>query len=203
VVGRTILSWTKTALVGSFVIALAACGTTTPQASVTTGTYSPSAQALNAAAVTAPPPSWKRLDYGGISVAVPNGWSAVSYSSWGSCHQYAIESNTVEMVAGTSEAPVRCPANKLSPPAQPPRTVGLVIDPGPYGPLEHTSSGGSCQGVNGLTICPKDSSYGAPDAYGVLTVAVDVPGASRPVAVEIGLDRYGTLARTILYSIRA
>jgi hypothetical protein len=190
------------ALLGCFVIALAACGAATPQASVTTGTYSPSAEALNASAGIAPPPSWKRLDYGGISVAVPRGWASMSNSSWESCHQYTIDSNAVELIAGTSEAPVRCPANSLSPPGQPPRTLGLVIDPGRYGPLQHTYSGGSCQGVNGLTICPKDSSYGAPDAYGVLTLAVNVPGAHRPVAVEIGLDRYGTLARTILYSMR-
>jgi hypothetical protein len=136
-------------LLGSFVIALAACGTARPQASVTTGTYSPSAQALDANAESAPP-------------------------------RLGRDSNTAELIAGTSEASVRCPETSLSPPARPPRTVGLVIDPGQYGPLQHTYGGGSCQGVNGFTICPMDSSYGAPDAYGMLTLAVDVRGSAGP-----------------------
>jgi hypothetical protein len=90
-----------------------------------------------------------------------------------------------------------CPA--IVPGGQPvrPPTDGLVIDPGKYGPLSSTTTYGRCFPNHTLTVCPSIS-----DPYGILVLAVRVPGTSAPVAVEIGLAGDGIVARTVLDSLR-
>jgi hypothetical protein len=55
-----------------------------------------------------------------------------------------------------------------------------------------------CLALHGLTACPAIS-----PAYSILVLKVTVPGRSKPVYVSIGLAGSGTVARTILYSLRA
>ena len=40
-------------------------------------------------------------------------------------------------------------------------------------------------------------------SYSILVLKVVVPGRSKPVVMSIGLANSGTVARTILYSLRA
>lgn len=73
----------------------------------------------------------------------------------------------------------------------------VLVDDGTYGPLNGSEPMGACFNINNLRAC----SYQYP--YGVLTLAVHVPGRRSPVAVQIGLAGNGMTARTILYSMRA
>jgi len=75
---------------------------------------------------------------------------------------------------------------------------GVVIDPGQYGPLQGSPDFGRCLSIHGLSVCPTVRSH-----YGVLVLAVHIPGMAHPVAVEIGLAGNGVVARTILYSLGA
>jgi hypothetical protein len=55
----------------------------------------------------------------------------------------------------------------------------------------------NCLSLHGLTACPATS-----PAYPILVLKVTVPGRSKSVYVSIGLAGNGTVAKTILYSLR-
>jgi len=54
-----------------------------------------------------------------------------------------------------------------------------------------------CLEVHRLTVCPS-----ATPEYSILFLRVTVPGREKPFFVSIGLAGDGTVARTILYSLR-
>ncbi len=168
-------------------------------------TLSPSPQAVALASGPSPPipDSWHRVSFGGVSVAVPQQWLQLDQSQWNDgCDDISEPwsyNNVLILDVGTSylescglpwepsEAEVH-PAN------------GVVIDPGPIGPL-HAGNDLQlelCLHLKELTACPTTTSL-----WGVLVMSVAVQGRSQPVAVEIGLGGDGMIARTILYSMQA
>jgi hypothetical protein len=102
----------------------------------------------------------------------------------------------VTLDAGTRTAAEACPdLAGLARPVESP-VDGVVVDPGPMGPLAHVTSYGRCRSIAGLHVCP-----GQADQYAVLVLRVRLPSGAH-VAVEIGLAGDGQTARTIFYSLR-
>ena len=167
-----------------------------------TVTYSP--RAVTIALGTSPPVpgSWHRVSFGGLSAAVPSNWAIDRRADWpvacAPTHPFSLSKQGVLLSEGTSVFPPACPAPSYPSVRIPTPFDGLVIDPGPDGPISAgASSFGSCLRKHGLRLCPTTS-----DPYNILVLSVDLPGTSRPTAVEIGLAGSGLTARTILRSLR-
>jgi hypothetical protein len=174
---------------------------TFPHATLTevlrTLTYSPRAVALAPGPAPPIPTTWHRVTFAGLSIAVPSSWPVHKTAGMG-CEPFVPVTTTLD--AGTSVVGGNCLDDEgqyiVMAPAD-----GLVVDPGRYRPLAYDNSFATCKAIDGLSACPAISVPG--DAYyGVLVLAVHVPGTSKPVAVEIGLAGNGMVARTILYSMR-
>jgi hypothetical protein len=185
---------------------------------VGTLTHSPRAVALAAGPHPSIPASWKRVNYDGLSVAVPKNWPVDFPGEWGS--PSAVPSNltmsdvsaspTFPRVTTDTSPSVRLTNAIYNPfaecgcyePAKGPATWatvpidGLLVDGGDIGPLQGTSVSANCLHLNGLSACPATD-----DVYGVLVLSVEYPGSGE-IAVEIGLAGDGAVARTILGSIR-
>jgi hypothetical protein len=163
-------------------------------------THSPRSIALAPGPLAEAPPSWRRVSYGGISVAVPASWPVQKVSRWFiDCipSDLTILPNTsVVLNGGATVIAMGCPVYSMFPVAAP--KDGLVIEPGPYGPLQGDPTFGPCLHINGVIACPTTN---FPNS--VLDLAVHIPHHTRPVAVEIGLGGSGVVARTILDSITA
>jgi hypothetical protein len=161
-------------------------------------TYSPRFVTLAAGSLAPPTPdSWHRISFGGISAEVPKAWR-ITHSAPIDCEPGLLNlgERAVFEVSGTEPIAVACPATTFVQVEEP--TDGLLINPGPYGPLTSSTTYGRCFKAHGLSVCPTTS-----DIYGVLVTAVHLPRHSRPVAVEIGLAGDGSTARTILDSLQA
>lgn len=171
-----------------------------PDAVLDTLTFSPRAVALAPGKMSAAPTSWQEVGFGGITAEVPSTWPIRTNTNWmlGCEVPDLTMAEAVNLDAGSRVIAQFCQA--IVPggqPAQPPMD-GLVIDPGTYGPLSSTTTYGRCFPIDALTVCPSTS-----DRYGILVLAVHLPGRSAPVAVEIGLAGDGMVARTVLDSLRA
>jgi hypothetical protein len=169
---------------------------------VRTVTYSPRAVALAAGRFPATPRSWRRVTFGGVSAAVPANWPITRRNDWPlDCvpTDLSLSGRGVLLSAGTEELASSCPDFSYESISAP--TDGLVIDPGPDGPVPAQAALGSCSPIHTLRVCPTTS-----DRYNVLVLSVDLPvhlaGKNRAVAVEIGLAASGLTARTILGSLR-
>jgi len=164
-----------------------------------TVTYSPRAVALATGTSPAVPAHWRRLSFGGLSAAVPRSWG-IDRRPDVPVHCAPIDVSLPEpgvvLTTGTVESVRACPAMSSQAVSVP--TDGLVVDPGPDGPLPAHASFGPCSPVHGLRVCSTSS-----DRDSILVVGVLVPGRIRPIAVEIGLAGSGVTARTILGSLRA
>ncbi len=144
------------------------------------------------------PASWQKVTFGGLTMYAPGNWPVGSEHSWGDCGpemQPFFKANAVELDTGANPVLYHCP--RISPNVAP--VNGLLVDPGPYGPLPDTGSTVPGQGkplhVNGLTIQGEGVAI---DGFAI--VAVYIPGVARPVAVEVGTS--GGFASTIVNSIR-
>jgi len=163
-----------------------------------TVTYSPGAVALASGASPSVPSEWHRVSFGGLNVAVPRSWAVVRQADWPiSCGptDLSLSEKDVLLSAGTAVSPPACP--DISHVGVPFPTDGLVIDPGPDGPLT-SDSFWPCLRIHRLRACPTTA-----DGSSVLVLAVHAPGRSRPTVVEIGLAGSGMTARTIVDSLRA
>jgi hypothetical protein len=161
-------------------------------------THSPRSVATRSPTAPAIPAHWHRVVYGGLSLAVPASWPVEQTSQWApGCtpRNVSLSSTAVFLDSGTTERLEFCPPT--STPLLTTPKDGLFIDPGPYGPLPQTAQVRSCLHLNGLTACPATA-----DVYGVLVMAVHSTSRTRTVTVEIGLAGDGTVARTILDSMR-
>ena len=171
-------------------------------------TRSPRSVALAAGPVPEVPASWKAVSFSGVQAAVPSSWlitrvsmavgscggpapnvSIIEYGTYGGDHAGAVLSSDA------FPFDVICPFVPPSYSAIPPRE-GLRIDGGPYAPAVSSTSA-PCLDLRTLAVCPAAS-----PPYSILRLAVSVPGHSEPVIVSIGLAGGGTVARTILYSLR-
>ena len=142
------------------------------------------------------PASWQKVTFGGLTMYAPGNWTVESRTIWNTCNPLLsnFPPNGIVLDGGIgTEPPTGCP------PVLPlPRPSGLLIDPGPNGPLE--APFGRCLHINGLTACPvEDNNQGD----SLINLAVHIPRHSQPVAVEIGLAGGGKVAHIIEYSMRA
>jgi hypothetical protein len=163
-------------------------------------TYSPRAAALASGPAPPVPSSWRRVSYGGLSISAPANWPLTSMASYDDCWYIDDLANPPHVVldagaTGILSTSARCediqgfhPTLVTAPPQ------GLLIDPGAY---RREGTTGTCSRPNGVQVCIITS-----DQFGELTLSVSVPGQMFPVAVEIGLTGDGSVARTILRSIR-
>jgi hypothetical protein len=174
-------------------------------------TRSPRAVALAGGQAPHLPRSWHRVTFGGLSVAVPATWPVQHATDEGaSCERQppwepggvtgAGSRPAVILDAGQSPLPPSCPAPLPAEADQPvePATDGLVIDPGPIGPLSGAISYGPCISIAGIRICPAND----PGRYGELILRIHTTGGKK-IAVVIGDAVSGETARTILYSLRS
>jgi hypothetical protein len=161
-------------------------------------TYSPRAVVLAPGPAPPIPVSWQKVSFGHISASVPKSWPVLSEQVWGGClpTNLSLGRSAVFFNTGTIEDASSCVGYPNLVIERP--TVGLVVDPGPYGPTaSETKTRESCLKVNHLSVCPTSA-----DRYGVLVASVHIPGEVRAVAIEVGLGGSGMTARTILRSLR-
>jgi hypothetical protein len=148
------------------------------------------------------PASWQMVSFGGLTMYVPGNWPVGTERSWGDCgltSQPFFKDNSVELDTGATAVVFHCPSIPPIPPGiSVPSVNGLLVDPGPNGPLPDASGFTKRLRINDLLVDPASGNYG-----GLLVLAVSIPGRPRPVAVEIGLAGGGKVAHAILYSMRA
>ncbi|MGA2530338.1 MAG: hypothetical protein ABSG36_14420 [Acidimicrobiales bacterium] len=168
-------------------------------------TWSPRAVAqtalILARAQTPVPASWRSESFDGISFSVPNTWRTVHTSHvvpiGGSCAPEGVALPDSGVLLSTDRFPalVGCPVRPLDSYGRPEvPTNGVQIDGGPRAPTVTTSS--NCVGPRGLWVCM------ATDQYSILVLKVSVDNRVQPVIVSVGLAGSGTVARTILDSLR-
>lgn len=165
-------------------------------------THSPRAVVLAQGPPPTVPSTWRRASFGGVSLAVPSAWPVERGSVYGAYCSFlssvTFGTTEVSLNSGAKFLALPCP---YIPPAFSARSAvavdGVLVDPGRYNPVQGDPLG-RCVSINGLRACP-DTGY----PYGILTLAVHVPGRKMPVAVQIGLAGNGIMARTILDSMRA
>jgi hypothetical protein len=162
-------------------------------------TYSPRSVVLASGSAPLIPASWRNVSFGGLSFAVPQNWPTTRIDDPNiGCGPPLLSislPSSVTFDSGTEDAAMGCPGPVFPPAGD--SDDGLAIDPGPYGPFYENEPTGACLHINALTACPTSD-----HAFGVLVLAVHLPGRDQPVAVEIGLAGSGLIARTILYSIQ-
>jgi hypothetical protein len=183
-----------------------------PEASAILGTLttSPRTVALSGGHAPPVPGSWRRVTFGGLSVAVPTSWPVQHAPVVGTpCALEPVwESRTV--IGSDGRPAVILDTGPTSPPqehcaalapaplgdnqavVQP--SAGLVINPGG---LASGTSYGRCRTVAGLRVCPARD----PQHYGELVLGVRLPDGKTDTVV-IGLTGNGQTARTILNSMR-
>jgi len=159
-------------------------------------TVSPRFVALAKGDVPTIPHSWRRVSYGGLSIAVPDSWPRGFDDLWYECDENVLSFGMPGVVLDDGSAAALGVSCSSQAPIFGAPSSGLMIDPGPSRFGLDRATVGSCQLINGLSVCPATS-----DPFGVLVLAVHVPGKIRPVEVDIGLTGSGETARTILYSI--
>ncbi|MGH9016269.1 MAG: hypothetical protein ACRDY1_00840 [Acidimicrobiales bacterium] len=162
-------------------------------------TYSPRAVALGSGPFLRSPSSWRRVAFAGIALSVPSAWTEQQSSNWSSGCEYpdlTLPDGDVVLDRGTSGVVPGCPSETGASPVRS-GVNGVVIDPGPYGPLTPETKFARCRRIHGLRVCPSES-----DPYDILVVVVYVRDVSSPVALEIGLAGSGELDRAVIGSIR-
>jgi hypothetical protein len=159
-------------------------------------TRSPLSVALARGPVLPVPGGWRWHRFGGITFAAPGSWSLIRSNWWGGC-PYGLAARTILLSTAATLFVPSCPA--------PPQTAGfeaarpgIVIGAGRYATLGASKlSHAACLDLHGFHACVAANGYGG----GLLTLAINVPGRSQPVIVEIGLSGSGALPRTIIESI--
>jgi hypothetical protein len=132
-------------------------------------------------------------------VVVPGSCPFDHQADWSfSCAPINLSLSEQLLSNGTREIAPSCPEFLSSYMGLPIPHGGLLIDAGPYGPILSDTTFGPCLHIHGLRLCPTTT-----DRYSILVLSAQVPGTSRPMAVEIGLTGTGLTACIILDSLRA
>lgn len=153
------------------------------------------------------PPTWRPVSFGGLRFSVPPDWPVARRSivnvPGNPCRTLGISLSgysqpRVSLSTDTRPFVRNFMCARIAPtPYQP--SNGVQVDSGlRTDPLVSLLFSARCVVLHGLTACPASS-----PCYSVLFVRVRVPGRSKPVLVSIGLAGDGSIARTILYSVRA
>jgi hypothetical protein len=180
---------------------------------VRTLTRSPATVVLASGPVPQVPTSWRWLRAGPVDLAVPADWptstSDVEGPGCGAPVYVALKDVVVldsDTFAGWG---MSCPSIPLPPPVPREPTDGLVVDLHPFatGAWPPSEAIGPCTELRGATACPVLRSVTVTNdrtaEIDMLFVEVTVRGYAGHELLEIGLGSDGTVARTILYSLRA
>jgi hypothetical protein len=150
------------------------------------------------------PHTWVQRSFDGVSVAVPATWpvARTRYAYYDACFGgMGVFPAPPSTVLDTDESLTipNCPNVSAVRPAYPP-TDGVRVNKALFPPQLFSLNSKSCLHAYGLTVCPDVSPL---MEYSILVLKVSGPTLSNPVYVSIGLAGNGTVARTILYSLRA
>jgi hypothetical protein len=164
---------------------------------------SPRAAALAPGVAPVVPSSWQVVSFGGLLFSVPASWPVVHTQvenvPGNPCRMRGVAFSQTEVSLSSDARPFI--QNYMCVVLHPtPYVVAdtVQVDSGLQGdPFVTLSFPTHCLKVHGLTVCPSAT----PD-YSILFLRVTVPGRDKPFFVSIGLAGDGTVARTILYSLR-
>jgi hypothetical protein len=170
-------------------------------------TRSPRTVAVASGSAPAVPSGWHTVTFQGLVFDAPRSWTVTRTQGTdlllgAICRQSGVALGGIGVILDTDQQilPVPFCPNMRSNPPQPP-TDGVQVDTGRYEDfvgLLHLSFSTQCLELHGLTACPATT----PD-YSILVLRVTAPGRTTSVLVSVGLAGSGTVARTILYSLRA
>ncbi|MGA2530158.1 MAG: hypothetical protein ABSG36_13475 [Acidimicrobiales bacterium] len=175
-----------------------------PDALGVLSTFAPSPRraVLAVGPASQPPRSWRSVDFDGLSFSVPSGWTVKRTNYTMGIGQICSVSGVAlggadSVVLSTDKRffAVACPLIGQWPQLP---VDGVQIDSGPYAPSITASP--HCLSITALHAC---LAGGTSYSYSILVLKVTVPRRSKPVYVSIGLAGNGTVARTILYSLKA
>ncbi len=148
------------------------------------------------------PAGWRHVSFAGLRVAIPAAWPVSRTNLYGfDCSPLqTVELFTPPSAVLDTDTRLILPACPYIPPAQPPQPAsqGLRIDERSLYPELPPSAFGHCLRIHRLRACPANA-----PAFSILVLRVSVPGRAHPVYVSIGLVGTGSVARTILDSLRA
>jgi hypothetical protein len=165
-------------------------------------TRSPRAVALAPGSSPALPSSWRWVTFAGLLFSVPANWpitqTQVTPGLGAICETLGVAFLSTTVTLSTDVRPMLLPPCPYFPPTPQQPENGVQVDSGlRTEPMVTLSFSNHCLVLHSLTACPASS-----PAYSILVVRVNVPGRDKPVFVSIGLAGNGTVARTILYSLR-
>jgi hypothetical protein len=175
-----------------------------PLAQQVLATLSASPRVLALASGLAPkaPVSWHSVTFAGVRFLAPPNWHVERTQTTPGlgyiCGTPGVSFWQTAVVLSTDARRMVVPlCPRLLPTPQPPLD-SVQVDSGLKSPpILGASFSNHCLALHGLTACPATS-----PAYSILVLKVTVPGRAKPVYVSIGLASSGTVARTILYSLR-
>lgn len=170
---------------------------------------SPATVALARGAAPGVPRSWKWVTAGDVRFAVPGSWrtAASNLAEVGCGFEPDIRPADSVLVDTDRavEVPI-CPAVQVRRPIPP--ADGVVVNEHPRSPSVPVATivRSACLHLHGLTACPYErtptASNDRTSELDILFVQTSVPGGAGHELLEIGLAGDGTVARTILYSLR-
>lgn len=157
---------------------------------------SPRTVALASGPAPVVPSSWHTVTDAGLRFAVPARWHTFLPVGAGACRSEGPTLLNRDSVVLTTDLSL-CREPALAPTVRPPGNgVQVDVDASPsFAPATLLSK--HCLSLGALIACPATS-----PAYSILVLKVTVPRRSEPVYVSIGLAGNGSVARTILYSLR-
>ena len=157
---------------------------------------SPRTVALASGPAPVVPSSWHTVTDAGLRFVVPARWHTFLPVGAGACRSEGPTLLNRDSVVLTTDLSL-CREPALAPTVRPPGNgVQVDVDASPsFAPATLLSK--HCLSLGALIACPATS-----PAYSILVLKVTVPRRSEPVYVSIGLAGNGSVARTILYSLR-
>jgi len=165
---------------------------------------SPRAEVLAPGVTPTAPSSWQVVSFAGLMFSVPTGWPIIHDQvvnvPGNPCRVLGVAFGQTEVSLSTDARPfIRNFMCALLPPTPYVAADTVQVDSGLQGsPFVTLSFSIRCLKLHGLTICPSVT-----PAFSILFLRVTVPGRDKSVLVSLGLAGDGSVARTILYSLRA
>jgi hypothetical protein len=173
-------------------------------------TYSPRTVVLAHGGAPEVPASWRHYSIDGLTLAAPRLWRTQTTPDSGMCgsnvalgnRQIFTGSRTYiepdhPMVLVDTDKVLFVPGCPFTDPEAAPGN-GVVIETGSsVAPNPPVAAGVGKYRLGGVTAAVNPGSL-----YDILSLSVIVPGRSMPIDVQIGIAGNGSLARTILYSLR-
>jgi hypothetical protein len=164
---------------------------------------SPRAEVLTPGAAPSVPSSWQVVSFAGLMFSVPTNWPVVHNQvvnvPGNPCRVLGVAFGQTEVSLSTDARPfIRNFMCALLAPTPYVATDTVQVDSGlQASPFVTFSFSNHCLKLHGLTVCTS-----ATPGYSILFFRVTIPGRAKALLVSLGLAGDGTVARTILYSLR-